>query len=464
MSACRAAETLAHLFLTIFTVQLVNVIARESQKYANEEFVKLVDAGHRKKRKIFENCQPNDEGARHRAEGPAHKKWNITPGYIIAWLGILIYHSARKTDRSISLYWRARPYGWRDSCIVNTMTRDGFHFLRRFIHFAASDKRRQSKDPLYKIRIVIELLQTQFPKLWNAGEHICVDESMIKYKGRSITFIQFMPTKPIKHGIKVFALCCSVTGYLLAFEVYTGRTDEEQSDTKLKSLIDRLLVQAGLNSGSVGCILYSDNYYTSLKTSCYLYETYGMLSVGTLRLSEKVSRGCDDIPFHKLSKAALAHVDRGWSRRATRRFKSNHGRQEYVVQCTVWKDKKQVGFLHTTCVGQNDGSTTLRHEKGKRSWIEITCPPVQKDYIQHFNGVDHNDRDSAEYPSSIKTNRWYLRIFFWLLDRIVLACYVLVVWYSKAGLRPEWECYVQGQSGHYDFQIDLGLSLIEYGI
>jgi len=58
---------------------------------------------------------------------------------------------------------------------------------------------------------------------WILGEKISVDESMIKYMGRAVTWVQYMPRKPIKHGIKVFAMCCTVTGYLYAFVVYTGK-------------------------------------------------------------------------------------------------------------------------------------------------------------------------------------------------------------------------------------------------
>ena len=29
-------------------------------------------------------------------------------------------------------------------------------------------------------------------------------------------------SQPVKHGIKVFCLCCAVTGYLIAFDVCTG--------------------------------------------------------------------------------------------------------------------------------------------------------------------------------------------------------------------------------------------------
>lgn len=35
-------------------------------------------------------------------------------------------------------------------------------------------------------------------------------------------FIQYMPMKPQKFGIKVCALCDSRTGYCLCFQIYTG--------------------------------------------------------------------------------------------------------------------------------------------------------------------------------------------------------------------------------------------------
>ena len=40
-----------------------------------------------------------------------------------------------------------------------------------------------------------------------AGMKMFIDESMIKHMGRAVTFVQYMPLKSIKHGIKVFAVC-----------------------------------------------------------------------------------------------------------------------------------------------------------------------------------------------------------------------------------------------------------------
>jgi hypothetical protein len=80
---------------------------------------------------------------------------------------------------------------------------------------------------------------------WDAAMEICIDESMIKYMGRAITFVQYMPAKPIKHGIKVFANCDAKSAYLLSFEIYTGK-DGEKEDGSAVSIVDRLIREATL--------------------------------------------------------------------------------------------------------------------------------------------------------------------------------------------------------------------------
>ena len=120
-----------------------------------------------------------------------------------------------------------------------------------------------------------------------------------------------MPAKPIKHGIKVFALCCAVTGYLYSFEIYTGK--DNVTDGSPKGVICRLLLTAGVVY-SVGRILYTDNFYTSLDVMTHVYTAFGMLLVGTYSLTKKKSRTAADFPFHKISNGAMKKVKRGWMR------------------------------------------------------------------------------------------------------------------------------------------------------
>ena len=86
---------------------------------------------------------------------------------------------------------------------------------------------------------MIDILLSRLQEAWNLGIAICVDESMIKYMGRYVAFVQFMPNKPIKHGIKVYALCCSRSGVLYNFKVYTGKSGTTVGTPK--ALIDVLI-------------------------------------------------------------------------------------------------------------------------------------------------------------------------------------------------------------------------------
>ncbi len=54
-----------------------------------------------------------------------------------------------------------------------------------------------------------------------------------------------MPKKPIKHGIKVFAVCCTFTAVLLGFEVYLG-SEDSMSDHSAIGVVERLVETAGL--------------------------------------------------------------------------------------------------------------------------------------------------------------------------------------------------------------------------
>ena len=61
-----------------------------------------------------------------------------------------------------------------------------------------------------------------------------MDEATIKFTGRS-TLKQFMPMKPVKRGIKVWALADSRNGYFHKFQVYSGKegSGEKQLDQRV---------------------------------------------------------------------------------------------------------------------------------------------------------------------------------------------------------------------------------------
>jgi len=248
---------------------------------------------------------------------------------------------------------------------------------------------------------------------------------------------------------------------ILAFKVYVGKEDD--TDGSAVAVCNDLCVDAGL-TGARGRVLYTDNYYTSVKLAKHMFNNYGWTIVGTISPTDKKSRQDEDIPFLKLSNGARLGVKRGWFREAVIKLKSTSGKH-YYIQCTTWRDKKQVCFLHNSEVGFSDGLSVSRHVKDKDMRVEITGPRAQKEYIDHFNAVDRNDRDSADYSTSIRTNRYYIRIFCWVLDRVVHTCYVIVIWCGMSKVGDEkWSKYKNSNTGRHDFQIDLGIDLISYGI
>lgn len=54
--------------------------------------------------------------------------------------------------------------------------------------------------------------------------NISIDEQMIGTKAR-ISFLQYLPKKPQKWGVKVWTLADSSNGYVTNFEIYTGASD-----------------------------------------------------------------------------------------------------------------------------------------------------------------------------------------------------------------------------------------------
>ena len=144
--------------------------------------------------------------------------------------------------------WRKQPYGVSIPYIQNTMTRDAYIFMRQYIHFADNHSKKAKGEigyhALFKVKYVLDEMMKGMRKSWTAGQHVTIDESMIRYMGRAISYVQYMPAKPIKHGIKVYALCCALSAVILAFKVYVGKEDD--TDGSAVAVCNDLCVDAGL--------------------------------------------------------------------------------------------------------------------------------------------------------------------------------------------------------------------------
>lgn len=57
---------------------------------------------------------------------------------------------------------------------------------------------------------------------YNASEFVTIDEMLHAFRGRC-GFIQYIPNKPAKYGLKIYALCDAKTFYTLNLEIYCGK-------------------------------------------------------------------------------------------------------------------------------------------------------------------------------------------------------------------------------------------------
>jgi hypothetical protein len=308
-ATARNAASLADLFLFIVPMSFFNHVAKCTKKYCYDDWVvekigKTRD-GEEKQTPHYVDVpgmlagEPYP-GRQHRAD-KEKKRYLITPGFIICWFAILILQGGYFGTYKPPAWklWRAHPYGIRMPFLQNAMTRDTYTFMRRCIHFCDNFARKakdiKGYDPLFRVRYPLDIMMKGMRLAWTAGKHVTIDESMIRYMGRAVSYIQYMPAKPIKHGIKVFCLCCAVSAALLSFEIYVGKEDEERDNSAL-AVCDRLVNAAGL-TGNRGRVLYTDNYYTSVKLAKHMFLKYGWTIVGTIISTDKKSREDEDIPF-----------------------------------------------------------------------------------------------------------------------------------------------------------------------
>ena len=94
----------------------------------------------------------------------------------------------------------------------------------------------------YKLDGLQETLSKTFAEVYSTCQELSVDEQMVGTKCR-VGFIQYMPKKPQKFGIKIWLLCEARSGYCLQFLVCTGKTDNiQEKGLSYRVVIDLLAI------------------------------------------------------------------------------------------------------------------------------------------------------------------------------------------------------------------------------
>lgn len=104
------------------------------------------------------------------------------------------------------------------------MTLQQFRFLLRCIRFYDIRDRsdRQAIDRSAPIRKVFELFVQNYIKCFSPSEYVTIDEQLVKFRG-CCHFRVYLPNKPTKYGLKIFALVDSKMRYTYNMVVYCAK-------------------------------------------------------------------------------------------------------------------------------------------------------------------------------------------------------------------------------------------------
>lgn len=118
------------------------------------------------------------------------------------------------------------------------MNKNRFEILLQYLHFADNE----SSNP------------NDFKAYYSPKEAVCVDESMIPFRGR-LSFHQYNKSKRHKYGIKLFKVCTN-PGYTIKVQIYSGKNFDTVSNTPTKVVLS--LCEELLNKGHT---IATDNWY-----------------------------------------------------------------------------------------------------------------------------------------------------------------------------------------------------------
>lgn len=301
------------------------------------------------------------------------RSWTATDQKeMLKFLGLIGYMGLVKMPH-IADYW-SRQRLYKNEVAGNVMSRNRFELLLSMWHFSNNEEC-PSGDRIFKLSPLMKMLELKYKELLLPGKTICIDESLIPFRGRLI-MKQYIPSKAHKYGVKAFKLCCS-RGYTWKILLYAG-----QEKVEGMSVPTNVVLSLANDLLGAGRIIVTDNYYTSLELANFLLERQTHL-IGTLRRNRKHIP--KDVASKKLKKGEIIARE-----------------NEKGITVLKWKDKRDVLMLSTV-----HGDETIEIQRRRET---IKKPVMIVEYNAGKGHTDLSDQMSSYVSSLRKTVKWYRKI------------------------------------------------------
>jgi hypothetical protein len=288
------------------------------------------------------------------------------------------------------------------------MTGKKFHQMLRYIHVCSIENQPDINDteydPIYKVEEMKNYLEHRYDKLFIPGQQLSLDESLIRAFGR-IKFKVRIISKSARYGVKVYVLTDAATAFVLKVIVYTGKHTYNQSESPKKTVqvVEELCSKYQGSHRSI----YIDRFYTSIDLVKSM-DKMGLYVTGTM-MKNRIPK---ELTIAK-STRQFKDMARGDFKKHVFEYKDNTGNtKKYGLVC--WKDRDIVYCLTNEWPTDEVGVCYRRSASGV---ICIERPKVVEKYNEFMGGVDLADMRRLHCNSTIMgQNRWWLKLFFYLLD------------------------------------------------
>ncbi|KAF0708051.1 piggyBac transposable element-derived protein 2-like, partial [Aphis craccivora] len=241
---------------------------------------------------------------------------------------------------------------------------------------------------------------------------LSIDEQLCATKAHSY-LKQYLPLKPHKWGYKFFVMCGS-NGFSYRFELYTGQENQDKyrlpSEPDLMANANVVVRLSRIIPENKNHRVFFDNYYTTIPLLTFMAKK-GIHTLGTVRRNRLPN-------FQFISEKIMNNQARGNAFEYITVF------DDIPLTSVVWKDNKIVTLLSSYC-GILPKNSIKRFDKKTKRILDVNCPAIIKDYNRHMGGVDLLDSLIGRYKIRMRTKKWYMRIWYHLIDVTVVNAWLL---------------------------------------
>jgi hypothetical protein len=316
----------------------------------------------------------------------------ITEKELKVFMAVILYMGMKKLP-NMKAYWAKSEEFFYCNVIAGLFMRKRFLALLRCLHVTdpatyVEDRSSPAFNKMHQTQWLINEMKASCKREWHLGQHVTVDETMVRYKGKYALARQYMPKKPIKWGFKVWILADATSHIIFDFEVYCGRStvtlEGGMSQGVEQNLAHRVVTNLTSGLDNKGHVITMDNFFTSVGLFRGL-ERRGIYATRTMR-SNRIGLHLDMRNIREFRRRGQGDLD--WFMHNSRRMGS-----------VLWKDRMPVLLLSTHAPPITPGNprdcTVPRRDGALR--LDIPTSPMLQEYTKNMRGIDVADHIRGNY-------------------------------------------------------------------